>query len=408
MPDTHGSRVAVELRFGSQLADALATFSTRMLPVVERFSAALEKLPVTLTSGNSSSILPLLPLTERDGNQTREYDQMPRRRIVQLCECGCGEMTNSGRFLRGHHTRRRWQLIKAVASEVEARTISQVGGQHMGADVAGAELASRGWNIPDSYRHFGVELEVIAPDMADIDHALRRARVSAGFGGYHARGGVGQWMITGDSSVQPTPAQIQRGMTRGYELVSPPLRGRKGIAQLRRVMTELAAAGIEVNKSCGAHVHHCARDFSVATFARLAGNYANLQSAVDTVMPNSRRATVGFGNNYCRPIDGYSLRELGRASTLSDVQIAHRNRYSVVNFQSFPSYGTVELRQHAGTVNADKLIHWILFGQGMMRAAVRGVTILPTGTLAAAFAAIGGAPDSVRYFERRASQLAAA
>lgn len=336
-------------------------------------------------------------------SKTEGTATMPRRLDPKPCACGCGEITKSGEFMRGHHTRRRWQLVKAVAAGAEQGAIAGMG--NMGARPAGDELARRGWSLPDTYRHFGVELEVIARDVSHVAEAMRAAGVVFGTGGYHARGGRGQWMLTEDSSVVANPAQRARGLYKGLEVVSPPLRGRKGLAEVRRVMMALDAAGIEVNKSCGGHVHHSARDFSVETFKTFVNNYNNLQRAIDGVLPTSRRSTAG--NTYCKPWDAYGT---GRINDAVDVAEIARigDRYRVVNLQSYASYGTVELRQHQGTVNADKLINWILLGQGLMTAAKKGFAILPTASLADACIALGMRPAVAEFFAARQTELRAA
>jgi len=308
--------------------------------------------------------------------------------------------------MRGHHVTRKWALVKAAARFVEERVLTELPtGEYVDADTVGRELRERGWSVPDSYRHFGVELEVIAPNRETIANILTRLRIPFMSGGYHAHGAAGEWEITSDSSVRPSGSNISRGLREGLELVSPPLRGAKGLRTLRRVMSALDAAGITVNKTCGGHVHHEALDFSVDTFRTLAGNYARLQSAIDAVMPKSRQSSEN--PNFCRSLGAYELSRIDSARTLEEIGRGV-DRYRVLNFQSYVAYGTIEFRQHAGTVSFEKLSQWILFGQGMIRAARKGITILPTPTLAEAFAAIGGKPATVTYLRSRASQLRAA
>jgi hypothetical protein len=42
------------------------------------------------------------------------------------------------------------------------------------------------------------------------------------------------------------------------------------------------------------------------------------------------------------------------------------DRYRSLNLQSFGLYGTVEIRQHQGTLNATKALAWVAYGQAMI------------------------------------------
>jgi hypothetical protein len=128
---------------------------------------------------------------------------MPRRLDPKACGCGCGQITKSGEFMRGHHTKRRWELVKAAATHVETHNVTRLRtGENVNSQLAYGELARRGWIIPDTYRHFGVELEIVARNDAQVNDVLRSLNVNFSTGGYHARGGAGQWMVTRDSSLR--------------------------------------------------------------------------------------------------------------------------------------------------------------------------------------------------------------
>jgi len=332
---------------------------------------------------------------------------MPRRIIESPCRCGCGQITRNGGYVRGHHTIRRWELVRAIDNTTERgqTSYSRENDGYLNGVDAGAELARRGWLLPDNRRHFGVELEVIAPSLDVVLRALRTARVPFcdTQRGYHGRV-AGQWTVTRDGSLRANDAQIRRGVTFPCEIVSPPLKGKSGLAAVRRVMNALAAAGVEVNKTCGAHVHHEARDFDVNAFQTLVRNYVTMQTRIDDVLAPSRRSSAG--NQYCRAIDRYSMSAIENATTVEQVSRAIHGRYYMLNVSVFGSYGTVEFRQHQGTVNADKLIAWIKTGQAMMRAAKRGETMSCYLTLGDSVAALNGQRDETSvYMNQRASAL---
>lgn len=335
---------------------------------------------------------------------TERMPTMPRRLDPKSCACGCGQITKSGEFMRGHHTRRRWQLVKSVAAGTEGTEIRGAL-PNVSAVDAGNELARRGWSLPDTYRHFGVELEIVAISRLAVADAMRAAGVRYSDGSYSTRAGGGIWVIKVDGSLRPNAAQIGRGLSYTFEVVSPPLRGKTGLAAVTRVMNALDAAGIEVNKTCGGHVHHEARDFDVASFATLVNNYRALQTAIDRVLPQSRRSTSN--NTYCT---AYTANQASYIEQATDVRtMAYRaERYKVLNLTSFAAYGTVEFRQHNGTVNAQKMVNWILFGQALVKASRKGIAILPTESLATVAAALGMSEYSVEFFAGRERELRAA
>lgn len=333
---------------------------------------------------------------------------MPRRIVETPCKCGCGQITRNGGYVRGHHTVRRWELVRAIDAQTERNEVifSRENGRNLNGIQAGEELASRGWLLPDNRRHFGVELEVIAPSLNAVISALRTARVphSDMQHGYHGNQ-RGKWTVTRDSSLRANSAQIQRGVTYAVEIVSPPLKGKTGINALRRVMNALEANGVEVNMTCGTHVHHEARDFDLNAFKLLVNNYAAMQTRIDEIMAPSRRSDRN--NQYCRPIQGTAQRFVNAATSVAGVQSALGSRYYMLNIGAFASYGTVEFRQHGGTVNAEKLIAWIKTGQAMMRAAKRGIEMNPAEALGDNVAVINGTRDETsQYLNNRVATLA--
>ena len=50
------------------------------------------------------------------------------------------------------------------------------------------------------------------------------------------------------------------------------------------------------------------------------------------------------------------------------------SRYRKMNLQSFSKYGTVEIRQHQGTLNWLKIVNWMIFTQALVTRSYRKVT----------------------------------
>lgn len=93
-----------------------------------------------------------------------------------------------------------------------------------------------------------------------------------------------------------------------------------------------------VDTSCGLHVHLDARKFTNEEIAieDLGGNLLGSLGLLVAMQPKSRRK-----NQYCQ----YGMSSKGR--------------YYMINCTSFEKHGTIEVRLHAGTCNATKILNWI-------------------------------------------------
>jgi hypothetical protein len=187
------------------------------------------------------------------------------------------------------------------------------------------------------------------------------------------------------------------------EIVSPPLRGRKGERMIEKVMGILNRIGCRVVNSCGSHVHQEARDLSLAGMQRVVSNYNAARLQIDRMVAKSRR---GISNTYCQPWSSHDLANLQSRDSLTGIAGAQSSRYKAINLHAYPRYGTVEFRQHQGTLNAAKAIAWIRFSRHMMDAAARGVVIIGTD-LDDLLTAISVDAGTVRFLQARTRQLAA-
>lgn len=162
----------------------------------------------------------------------------------------------------------------------------------------------------------------------------------------------------------------------GLELVSPPLKGDEGFRQIQVACNALHRAGAKVDRRCGLHVHHDAHDFTVNSFKALYGIYVRFEAAIDELMPMSRR---GSSNHYCQS-PRRSLTDIEACSQIRDITTRlYYDRYVKLNCQSYGRYGTVEFRQHSGTIEADKIVNWIVLTQAMVEKATKGTVVLKQG-----------------------------
>lgn len=301
-----------------------------------------------------------------DPTDQEGFPNMPRRRNRQSCECGCGQMTETGRFLRGHATRRRWELIKAaeLGQGTQDRSTGMVGT----VEEVRNELNARRWAMPATRRTFGVEFELVAPMTAyELVCQLRLAGVNvADPSRYASMTASAQWEVKGDSSIRCRPSW---GQTRvGLEIVSPPLRGKRGEAEVRQVLKVLNAANCSVNMSTGTHVHIGASDLNIDGIRRVVKTYASAQSHINGIMAPSRR-----NNRFARTWSGYEIERIEDMDTVQRmVEVAQR--YRTVNLKPYARIGTIEFRQHQGTLNAKKVIAWVSLLRKIVEASAKSQT----------------------------------
>ncbi|MDR2819449.1 MAG: amidoligase family protein [Desulfovibrio sp.] len=196
-------------------------------------------------------------------------------------------------------------------------------------------------------RKFGAELEMTGITREQAVSALRSVNINVRDEIYNHQT-RDYWKIVPDGSVSG-----------GFEVVSPILEGEAGLEQLRIVATALDDMGGSVNRSCGYHVHFDAAGMDVAHIRSIVTRYAAFEAEIDAFMPASRR---GSENTFCRSVVALSRNDRFRnATSMSELITVQGGRYFKVNLQSFHRHGTVEFRQHSGTLNAAKAVNWVRF-----------------------------------------------
>lgn len=199
-------------------------------------------------------------------------------------------------------------------------------------------------------RKFGVEIKFFGVTSSVVKENLNSAGISLSEASRSYRNND-EWKLTMDGSINGPDA---------HELVSNPLRGSEGLLNLRMATAGLRRAGAKVNKSCGVHVHLDASDLQLEHWKNLYINYIGLERLIDEWMPVSRRAN---NNIYCKSFDGCDIANIESANNLEEIEIGttNQNRYFKLNTRSFWVHGTVEFRQHGGTIDFEKISNWVYF-----------------------------------------------
>lgn len=215
---------------------------------------------------------------------------------------------------------------------------------------------------------FGVEIE-FEGNSTDVCHAMRNAGLRCNIESYNHLTRR-YWKIVTDASVRS-----------GAELVSPPLSGADGMRQLQAVCAALGAAGARPNLTTGLHVHHEMRGHTSESFSRAIRFWFNNQTLIAQLVSPSRRngqwchdLTRSEVEHICQTITQYGLSTMRHAQFRVD-------RYKSLNVTSFPRYGTIELRQHQGTVNFRKMSAWVEFGRAVFAFAKTDVDVAAYATI---------------------------
>lgn len=213
---------------------------------------------------------------------------------------------------------------------------------------------------------FGIEIECLMPATSTA-HTLANSIHDAGVechAEHYNHNTRPTWKIVTDSSVSG------RGRT-GIEVVSPILRGEDGLAEVTTVMNVLKAAGCKVNRTCGLHVHIGVAHLGVEKVKNFCRNYIKFEDFFDFIQPESRRQNNNqyirsnrgvFGDYTSEATVNRAFDRIDTARTMQDlidVLNPYSNRYYKLNLTAFRRYGTLEFRQHSGTIEAEKACNWV-------------------------------------------------
>lgn len=222
---------------------------------------------------------------------------------------------------------------------------------------------------------FGVELECILPDGYDrtrVAQMITAAGVDCRAENYNHENRT-WWKVVQDGSLG--------NYRQGAEFVSPALRGEAGFLQLRKVCDVLTSIRAKVTKRCGLHVHIGARTMPISFFKNLIKLYASAEDDIDTfVAPSRRLDNAYFAQSLKTKINA---RALADATTVDQIALSiqqtpglrnvrDHTRYCKLNVKPYWQHGTVEIRQHQGTVEAQKAENWVKFVLRMAMTAAAG------------------------------------
>ena len=214
-------------------------------------------------------------------------------------------------------------------------------------------------------RTYGVEVEYFGLPREIVAQELRNIGIKVEVEGYN-HSTKDHWKIVTDASVTATGTNESRGS----ELVSPILKGAQGLLELEKILNKMDEIGCKVDRTCGIHVHHYIGEFKRIQIKNIYAIYMKHEEDIDMMLPKSRRE-----NRFCRSLNSVgTLEEISNANILRDIDNIFRGRYYKLNLTNFSTIGTIEFRQHNGSLNAEKVMAWVVFTQAIVEKAKGRVT----------------------------------
>ena len=266
------------------------------------------------------------------------------------------------------------------------------------------QVATRVNGTLPSNRTFGFEAEFFGITRQQAKTALANVGITARIAGRNER--VNGWKLTTDVSVTSSGT----GEGSGLELVSPILRGTRGMEEAIKALKALADAGARVDRSCGLHVHLGADGMTGANLIALVDYYQANIASVRKLVANSRHS-----NNFCKDMTAVvrnSTHMRSVANTPAQEALLKQSignlydRYYSVNLTSYCKHGTVEFRQHQGTLNGKKLEAWVKFLMAMTEKVIGGMSPTAHADLPEMLNRLGLDSETQTYLAGRATALA--
>ena len=203
---------------------------------------------------------------------------------------------------------------------------------------------------------FGVEIEVTIRSESELVRKLEENGINVVDVNHTHDIVENGWKIVYDGSVEGHYGY------RGIEIVSPPSSNIDELEIVCRVLKEVEA---KVNSSCGLHIHHDINDLKRKQIMRIYNFYNKYENAINLMFSKRR-----IQNRYCRPVSRI-IDKVNNCDTKHELlrDIAGRGRggyynncrYYTVNLRSYLYYGTIEFRQHNGTIDISEITSWIAF-----------------------------------------------
>lgn len=210
------------------------------------------------------------------------------------------------------------------------------------------------------FKKFGVELEIIGIPRKEARDLIYM-------------NGFPDWKSVYDHSICGCTTSSCTHDCLTAEIVSPILESEKDLEKVERICSLLIANGAKINNSCGFHVHIDARPLNAKQIELIYRRYAAYERAIDLLHPVDRRDNA---NNYClsiKPIIAMMNEDNIELRSKKEVHKLGVDKYYKLNLISLDKYGSIEFRQHKGSLEFNEIQHWIKFCQEFVDASINPI-----------------------------------
>lgn len=222
----------------------------------------------------------------------------------------------------------------------------------------------------------GCEIEIVRPVgvtsrefVNDLIRELKKSGLDVQAVGYTHQT-TSYWKITSDASIKNKRGETYGGRDGdfGCEIVSPILKGKRGLAELKKCIGAIRRAGGSVNQSVGVHLHMGANGLQLDHFKNILYNYKGFEPIIGQTLYKTRR-----NSRWAQPLNSISNfdNKLNSATDFRSLCInvfgfppedyRGSGRYYTVNLYSFLKHGSIEFRQLQGSVEEDTILYWAYF-----------------------------------------------
>ena len=253
-----------------------------------------------------------------------------------------------------------------------------------------AMVRTIGKDVIDNTRTMAIEFEFFChvDRVHDLKRALKESVTMTEKTYMQALGRAFQaWVWKTDGSLKQSLFRsnyLQRNY-KGFELTSPcNLTWSELIPQMQAVLHIMNEYKCKVNVSCGTHVHHVGTRFTAKRLQNLSNFAVANENAIDGLVSESRRGVQRWTKSNKDILDCSSWCTQTRSTTFmqskgiqntQDVRVSQSDhyRYRHLNLTAFGKHGTIEFRQHQGTLDFSKAVFWLAFTQSQVLRGIKSV-----------------------------------
>ena len=228
----------------------------------------------------------------------------------------------------------------------------------------------------------GVELEMSCPGYVGLDSIADELTDRSGvrvenmehYDYAEGKKTTHHWKLIQDGSLA---CNLSQPDCNKFELVSPILRSEEGLARTSKILRQLSHVNVSLNRSMGFHVHLDVSNYSIAELIKICQQYVKYESAIDSMLPLSRRTGSRESNEFFRSNSDVAKDQFGKDEEgllialgscknyhdLAEIMNPYNSRYYKLNLQNLTSgrQNTFEFRQHSSTADYEKVDAWVRF-----------------------------------------------